>query len=236
MLMLFREISPHFVAFSPVFQCLKQVKPTSHHGRMLRLLAVLPVTNSVTDFDYLSKVFAEADIGQHPSEWHGFLCGAVAGGALSGTALFTLATEELAADHTNTDDLHAMMEDFTKRTSAELNDGQYTLQLLLPDDEWPLSDRVEALAAWCQGYLSGLGQSGMASEILSEEAKTAIRDLSAIGQADSELEEDESEEQDYVQLVEYVRIAILMVHTELCSVQTPTPAAHTITENPALKH
>lgn len=179
------------------------------------LLATIPVTT----FDHLSSTFAEADIGQHPSEWHGFLCGAAAGGALPQADLLTLATEELAADHTDTEGLRSLVESLASSTSEDLNSGQFTLQLLLPDDEWPLSDRVEALAAWCQGYLSGLGQSGMANRDWSEEFKAAIRDISAIGQADTELEEGESEEQDYTELVEYVRIAVLMVHAELCGDQ-----------------
>ena len=183
------------------------------------LLTTIPVTT----FDHLSDSFAEADIGQHPSEWHGFLCGAASGGALSSADLTRLAAEEFAADHTDTATLLDTVEALTSNTLEELNNGEYGLKLVLPDDEWPLPDRVEALAAWCQGYLSGLGQSGAASLGLEDESKSAIRDLSAIGQADTELEEGESEEQDYAQLTEYVRVAVLLIHTELCGLISTAP-------------
>lgn len=169
----------------------------------------------MTVFDDLSDAFASADIGQHPAEWHGFLCGAAAGTNRPSSNLLALVSEDLVADHTSTEVLNTLIKENTQRAVEALNSEDFNFQLLLPGDEWPLTDRVEALAAWCQGYLSGLGQSGMAEQALSEENTSAIRDIEAIGQASSELQGLESEEQDYVELVEYLRVAVLLIHSEL---------------------
>lgn len=178
----------------------------------------------MTTFDDLSNTFADADIGQHPAEWHGFLCGAAAGLTRPDANFHSVIAAELAADHTSTEALYALIEGLVNSTLQDLNSEQFKLQPLLPDDDWPLADRVEALAAWCQGYVSGLGQSGMAGQALSEDMNATVRDIAAIGQADTELEGLESEEQDYTELVEYVRVAVLLIHAELGSVETVAPS------------
>ncbi len=203
------------------------MKHRHHHDRMHDPTNDCAAVNA---FDRLSETFAEADISQPPAEWHGFLCGAATSQTLSETELVILVSEELASDHTDSSALQQIVTEFAQISLAELNDDNFGFQLILPDDDWPLPDRVEALAAWSEGYLSGLGQSrALSASSMSEESSIALNDIAAISQASTELEETGSEEQDYMELVEYVRIAVLLIHSELRNQHgaAPTPQGST---------
>ena len=72
---------------------------------------------------------------------------------------------------------------------------------------------------WCTNYLSGLGD-GMGAEFeVSEDGKEALQDISAIGQIstdfDSDEESEEDGEKDYLELVEYIRIAVQLIFSDL---------------------
>src|ERR1035437_605715 len=44
-----------------------------------------------------------------------------------------------------------------EETQSLLKSDEFEFDLLLPDDEALLSERVEALTHWCQGFLLGVG-------------------------------------------------------------------------------
>lgn len=166
----------------------------------------------MTPFDQLAAAFAALQIVLHPAEWHGLMAGAGAGGS-SPEEVFALLEAEFS-DSVIDDGVRRALRAIATDTAAELTRSDCGFQLLLPDDGQPLAQRVTALAAWCQGFLAGLGQAG-AARSLSAETSAALGDLAAIGCADTELEGLEDEERDYAELVEYVRAAALLIDTEL---------------------
>jgi hypothetical protein len=87
--------------------------------------------------------------------------------------------------------------------------------LLLADDKEPITIRINALANWCAGFLSGLGQFGFASkQVKSAEITEFLDDLLQISQVkDKGKPGTEGDEKDYTELVEYVRIGVLMLYT-----------------------
>lgn len=167
----------------------------------------------MTPFDQLAAAFAALQIPLHPAEWHGLMAGAGAGGSRSPEQVLALLEAELAATAID-DGVRRALAAIAADTAAELTRIDYGFQLLLPADDAPLPARVAALAAWCQGFLAGIGQGG-AARALSAETSAALGDLAAIGCADTELEGAEDEERDYAELVEYVRAAVLLIDAEL---------------------
>jgi len=103
-------------------------------------------------------------------------------------------------------------------TESRLSDEDMSFQPLLPDDACPLADRAEALGSWCRGFLHGFGVSGIAQDTeLPAAVVEVIRDMAKISEAVKTVEEEEDEtENDWFELVEYVRAAVLTVHAELC--------------------
>ena len=86
---------------------------------------------------------------------------------------------------------------------------------LLPDDERPLAERVQALTLWCEGFLYGLGLTGTSDANLSSQAAEAVRDLAEITRADVELSGDsEEDETAFTELQEFLWVAAMLIHEE----------------------
>ncbi|HQQ74018.1 MAG TPA: UPF0149 family protein [Pseudomonadales bacterium] len=103
----------------------------------------------------------------------------------------------------------------------DLADGDLGFQLLLPDSEEFLSIRARALARWTEGFVCGFVA---VTRELSEDDREVINDIAAISQIDdgesaeqtarnrSELnnpENADSNERDFIELCEYVRLAAI---------------------------
>jgi len=104
---------------------------------------------------------------------------------------------------------------------GELTGDDIAVVLLLPGDDAPLSERAVALGQWCQGFLGGFGMTAR-DGALSAEAMEVLQDLAAIAQVQSALEESEDGENDYMEVMEYLRVAPLLLFTECAK---PVPAA-----------
>jgi uncharacterized protein YgfB (UPF0149 family) len=97
-------------------------------------------------------------------------------------------------------------------TLGQLGQGNLDYALLMPDDEDPLSLRTDALGHWCQGFLLGLRYSGVNDPgQFSGELAEILEDIGEISQVNSaSLENTEEEEQSYVELVEYLRVGVML--------------------------
>lgn len=97
--------------------------------------------------------------------------------------------------------------------------GDFSYQLLLPDDEAPLSDRLTALAAWCQGFIGGLTSNGRLNDArMSTEVRQMVAEVIEISHLDSDnCEESEESERDYMELSEHLRCTAMALHAELAT-------------------
>lgn len=92
----------------------------------------------------------------------------------------------------------------------ELDASELSFRPLLPTDERPLDERTRCLAHWCSGFLSGFG-AGQPT-IAPGETTEAVHLLEQIARATADGEaETEAEEGAYTELVEFVRVAVLML-------------------------
>jgi uncharacterized protein len=116
-----------------------------------------------------------------------------------------------------TEELHDALEALLVETREALSGDGFGFAPLLPDDDQPLAQRSTALGQWCTGFLYGLGLGGLEREAEHpEEVVEALADLAEITRAalgEQELEdEDDAPERDYAELVEYVRVAVMLIH------------------------
>ena len=121
-------------------------------------------------------------------------------------------------DHkvTITEDDWGLLQDLYEETLRQLSDDNYGFYLLLPNDEQPLRLRTQALVEWCEGFLFGLG----AGEIkdfaqLPDDVNEISHDLAEISRAYHEDETTEADEVAFAELVEYVRVGVLVVYEAL---------------------
>jgi uncharacterized protein YgfB (UPF0149 family) len=81
----------------------------------------------------------------------------------------------------------------------------------------PLNGRANALALWCTGFLYGLGTGHISDlEALNGDVGEIVRDFTEISRASGDdADADESNEQAYAELVEFIRVAAQVVFEEL---------------------
>ena len=96
---------------------------------------------------------------------------------------------------------------------SELASEQMDFRLLLPTEDRPLEERTLCLAHWCSGFLTGFGAAG--PTIRSDDAEDALRMIEQIARAATDADSDqEAEEGAWTELVEFVRVAVLMLREE----------------------
>jgi len=97
-----------------------------------------------------------------------------------------------------------------------MKDLDFGFNMLLPKDDDELSLRLEAISGWCRGYLSGLGLVGITDQDLKNDTvKEIVQDLSQIAHVSIDTDDTDEDESNYMELVEYVRIAVQNLQLEL---------------------
>ncbi len=110
-----------------------------------------------------------------------------------------------------------------EQTAKLLSEGGFEFDLLLPDDDEILSDRVEALRHWCLGFLLGLGFTRSLDDWPGESGEL-LKDIVEFTHVDGDVEGEEDEAA-FIELVEYVRVAVQVIHSDLAQ-QDDTKALH----------
>lgn len=178
------------------------------------------------DFDQLANALAPLGTLNSPSELHGLLCGKLAGGAQVSEIQWLLDAVEFL-DFTNAPEPHVrdLLAQVYHITREQLS-NDFSLTLLLPNDDELISDRVMALSQWCHGFLTGFGSADAKNRTLDEEAQDMLNDLAAIVQIQVDDEEDEdANEADYMEVTEYVRVIASSFYEEFAAPQEVTPPA-----------
>lgn len=143
----------------------------------------------------------------HPAELHGLVTGVVCvlqpPGQDGWQAL--LAGLDVAGPAEGSDDpVWRLLVDEGQDLAEALDEDNLDFEPLLPDDEQPLPERVQALAAWCSGLLLGFALAG--GQVRSDEQEL-IADLQELSALDWEVQDsDEASENDYADLLEFVRL------------------------------
>lgn len=164
----------------------------------------------IPDYREINDALGEVQARVDAAESHGILCGMLsAGNHIADRDWLTQVVPEEARGMEGGGALLALY----NATVWQLDDPQFSFTMLLPDEDAHLGDRTQALAHWCSGFLYGLGLGGVTeSTQLPGEAAEVLGDLAKIASVDYELEQPgEKEERAYEEVVEYVRVAALLV-------------------------
>ena len=168
------------------------------------------------DFDTVADALGRAGIMGNPAELHGMLCGRIGGGqVLSEEDCLTAVAQLFEVTRSSVDTIGGELVAVYQSAVDSFVDTGFGFELLLPDDETELSLRLDSLGQWCQGFLVGLGLSGLSGDTqFSTDAADALKDVAQIAQIDTDEVASEESEVSLFELVEYVRMAALMIHSE----------------------
>ncbi|HKE45371.1 MAG TPA: UPF0149 family protein [Steroidobacteraceae bacterium] len=175
---------------------------------------------SSVSFPDLEDTLAEIGSLAEAAEAHGSLCG-----ALCAEPRFSLDSwlDELLQDPAQVSGWRGVFESVYSDTRQALGGESMQFEPLLPDDDQPLTGRTLALAAWCQGFLYGLGTSGLHSvDDLPGDVAEVIQDLTEISHASFGNDQaTDTDEQAYAELVEFVRVGVQLIYDELAQRRSP---------------
>ncbi len=166
-------------------------------------------------YDELESALAECDLPVAAAEAHGSLCGALA--AVPGYGASDWLADLLADAGSEAEpSARELLQTLHGETHAALASGLMELEPLLPNDDLPLEQRAAALAAWCNGFLYGLGGGLPQAGAWPESVQEVVTDFSEIGRASvGDEETEETNEVAYAELVEYLRASAQLAYDDL---------------------
>lgn len=185
------------------------------------------------EFERWANVFTAHKAFSHPSELHGVLCGRLAAGArINEPEWLTMVCEhmglpESAAD--DSEDLAPFMNRAYEQTLEFLKSADMSFHPLLPDDDYAIEQRLEALVSWVRGFLEGMAlAAGESLGQAPDEIRELIEDLVAISQLSDDEDADDESEQQLLEITEYVRLGALAVFTEFNAPEKPASESPTL--------
>lgn len=188
-------------------------------------------------YDDIDLLLRHYGLEMGASECHGMLCGMVSWPVTLDASQWarSLLAGELdepgaAVSFELSPEDEAALSNVFNLTLTQLDDPELTFGLFLPDDETSLVQRTMALKAWCDGYLYGLNLTGnLELHKLSAEAQEFSRDLLDISRLEHDPDEGEEGETAFFEIVEYVRMGVLMLRDELLALDADNPDPHSPT-------
>jgi hypothetical protein len=169
------------------------------------------------EHDQLEDLLLRIQAGVGAAELHGALAGFIGAGGRTaidawGEALALDAIHEAQAAGGSE---AVTLRDLYQATAEALADEDDAFAPLLPGEEASLGQRADAMVAWCRGFLGGVGLANpRARGALSEDAEEALSDLGRIAASELSVEEGEADEEALAEVLEYVRVAALLLRDE----------------------
>lgn len=193
------------------------------------------------DYHELDEALRRAGSHWASAQAHGLLCGRL---AIQGAAGADNWRDQVLESLDPADALRAecelMLDELFQATWRQLADRQSEFELLLPDDSDDAEHRTRALAEWCEGFLHGLvadARSDAVRKRLAEEPLAdLIRDMLEITRATVGDEDEDTNENAYAELVEYIRVAVQLTYEELADLRTTPLTAERAGGSPETLH
>ena len=127
------------------------------------LAVTTPGSHTSLEYDALHDSLVHAGVVLALPELHGAICGALCAGGPD--AALRWLEQAFADDQAGDADSSSLMpvrdslRELVEASLQTLEGDSLAFEPLLPNDDAPLPEQVQALAAWCQGFLAALGES-----------------------------------------------------------------------------
>lgn len=174
------------------------------------------------DYPALSAALQRVGIAASAAELHGQLCGLLCSRPDYQVGQWVSETLPELADAKSRGDAfavetEALLRQLFEDTEADIQDRELGFQPLLAGDSESLAQRLAQLAEWCGGFLLGLAMGGIKEyKSLPGDIPELMEDLVEISRAGNyALKDEEEDENAYMELIEYVRMGVMLVRMEL---------------------
>lgn len=105
------------------------------------------------------------------------------------------------------------------RILIDPSESGFEFDLLLPNTNDDLIEQAQALKMWCQGFIWGIGTANKSQDLDKIPAiREILQDIIQFSQLDlKSIDSDDASEDDFMQIHEYLRAAVLILQAELAS-------------------
>ncbi len=181
--------------------------------------------NSDVDHDSLSDALQRCGASWTAAQTHGLQSSRL---AVTGTRGLADAISQVLDGSNASDDFRReceyMLGTLWQATHKALSGRLSAFEPLLPDECDRADVRTEGLAHWCEGYLHGLvsgeHDAALKERLAAEPVADAIKDMLQITRATvDENDDEESSEEAYAEIVEFLRVAARRIYEELAEVR-----------------
>lgn len=175
------------------------------------------------DYDRLEGALRRIDALPDAAECHGILCGMLCEqGSVDQSRWIRQVLGEVDMSDALVAESVNLLHDLYIVTMEQVNDTELGFRLLLPDEDHGLHEAVAALSEWCAGFLFGFNlNGGRAKEQTPENVQEILVDLVDISRVDPDVA-DEEDEGSFAEVLEYVRMGMLLILEELHPMRVTT--------------
>ena len=174
--------------------------------------------DQLLDFARVDEELERACATVGAAEAHGVICGllCVPHGIDNPLWLDELAPQHAGADvQVSEEQARRLLVEVATLSAERLSGEAFEFYPLLPADKSPIQIRSRALGEWCTGFLFGLTLAGVGElDGLPDDTREIVTDLSRLAAIRGGAA-DEEEETAYAELVEYVRVGVMLIGQEL---------------------
>lgn len=150
------------------------------------------------------------------AEIHGMLCGMLSGGmSLTDPNWLQVLSDTVNQSGTFSDTAQQLLSGLHDLTCQQLLEAEFSLELILPDDNYTINEQGLALINWVQGFLLGFGLYQQDLNKCSEDVKEALHDFADIARMEEPMNDDEESQRALFEVVEYIKISTLLCYSEL---------------------
>ncbi len=173
--------------------------------------------NIYPDYDVVNDALQRCECGQDAAEQHGQLCAIL-------SLIESITLEQwlgIALPRSEKGDAliaetRSILSEVYQQTVQTIDAEDFDFQLLLPDDDAELSQRLQAISHWCAGFLMGITHAGITDiDKLAANLPEIVRDFVEISRAESfEINNSEEDEASFTEISEFVRMGTLLFRVE----------------------
>ena len=173
------------------------------------------------DYDTLDAALKRCGAHWDAAQTHGLLSSRLATeGVRAGLEWLNIVLDGTDANDALRAECAKMLDELFQVTYSQLAERLSDFTPLLPDDEDSAEARALAMGHWCEGYLHGLVSAdhgdALKEQLAAEPLADIIKDMLQITRASVDEDGDEeTNEQAYAELVEYLRVAAQLAYEEL---------------------
>lgn len=181
-------------------------------------MSTKPVQGIQLTHQDLAELFIKLGSTLSPSYLHGSIAGVLSAGKRMSQEDWLDWSLDLISAREEVEEAHVtILQGLYFKTLSEYEDEGLAFEMLQPDEDTPMIDRLQALSDWAGSFLGAFGATGVVKEMSEMPAtlQEILEDLAEIAKVDAaSADELDNAEEEFLAVVEHVRISAITVFLE----------------------